>query len=154
MLAERARIVLACAEAGSGVARVAAQLGPSRKGAGSIESDGDTIETPAAAGCHTLQVRERRYSSRELSFQVTDGQVISFRCHGQRITPIFLLSFVVPRWALKLRPEQQRLPESKSSYATRTWRAPVDTDPARTCELPPGLAGKPRWELLPTVTPR
>ena len=75
------------------------------KRVGSIESDGDTIETPVAPGRHTLQVREGRYSSRELSFQVTDGQVISFRCHGRRITPIFLMSFVVPRWALKLRPE-------------------------------------------------
>ena len=75
------------------------------KGVGSIESDGDTIETPVAPGRHTLQVREGRYSSRELSCQVTDGQVISFRCHGRRITPIFLMSFVVPRWTLKLRPE-------------------------------------------------
>src|ERR1035437_1155107 len=40
----------------------------------------DTFETPVAPGRHTLQVREGRYSSRELSFQVTDGQVISFRC--------------------------------------------------------------------------
>jgi hypothetical protein len=35
---------------------------------GSIESDGDTIETPVAPGRHTLQVREGRYSSRGLSF--------------------------------------------------------------------------------------
>ena len=41
------------------------------KRVGSIESDGDTIETPVAPGRHTLQVREGRYSSRELSFQVT-----------------------------------------------------------------------------------
>jgi hypothetical protein len=75
------------------------------KRVGSIESDGDTIETPVAPGRHTLQIREGRYSSRELSCQVADGQVISFRCHGRRITPIFLMSFAVPRWALKLRPE-------------------------------------------------
>ena len=49
------------------------------KRVGSIESDGDTIETPVAPGRHTLQIREGRYSSRELSFQVTGGQVISFR---------------------------------------------------------------------------
>jgi hypothetical protein len=63
---------------------------------GSIESEGDTIETPAAPGRHALQVRKGRYSSRELSFQVTDGQVSSFRCHGRRIWPIWLASFVVP----------------------------------------------------------
>lgn len=45
------------------------------KRVGSIESDGDTIEIPVAPGRHTLQVSERRYSSRALSFQVTDGQV-------------------------------------------------------------------------------
>lgn len=72
---------------------------------GQLKSDGDTIETPLASGRHTLQVREGRSSSRGLSFQVTDGQAISFRCHGRRIVPIFLMSFVVPRWALKLRPE-------------------------------------------------
>jgi hypothetical protein len=44
------------------------------KRVGSIESDGDTIETPVAPGRHTLQVREGRYSSRELSFQVTDAK--------------------------------------------------------------------------------
>ncbi len=75
------------------------------KRVGSIDSDGDTIETPVAPARHTLQVREGRYSSRELSFQVTDGQVISFRCHGRRIPPTWLVSFVVPRWALKLRPD-------------------------------------------------
>jgi len=75
------------------------------KRVGSIESDGDITETPVAPGCHTLQVREIRYSSRELSFQVSNDQVFSFRCHGRRIQPIFLASLVVPRWALKLRPE-------------------------------------------------
>jgi len=75
------------------------------KRVGSIKSDGNKIETPVAPGRHTLQVSEGRYSSRELSFQVTDGQVISFRCHGRRIPPIWLMSFVVPMWALKLRPE-------------------------------------------------
>src|ERR1035437_6168904 len=57
----------------------------------------DTFETPVAPGRQTLKVREGRYSSPELSFQVTDGQVISFNCHGRRITPIFLaLSSVLP----------------------------------------------------------
>lgn len=45
------------------------------KGAGSFELH-DTFETPVAPGRHTLKVREGRYSSRKLAFQVTDGQVI------------------------------------------------------------------------------
>ena len=63
----------------------------------------DTFETPVEPGPHTLQIREGRYSCREISFQVTDGQVISFHCHTKRILPIFLASFVVPSLALKLR---------------------------------------------------
>ena len=66
------------------------------KRVGSIESDGDTIETPVAPGRHILQVLKGRYSSRELSFQATDGQVISFWCDGRRIWPISLASLVVP----------------------------------------------------------
>jgi hypothetical protein len=41
------------------------------KGLGSVESDGGRIETPVPPGRRTLQVRERRHSSRELSFQAT-----------------------------------------------------------------------------------
>ncbi len=63
----------------------------------------DTFETPVEPGSHTLQIREGRYSSRELPFQVTDGQVISFNGQGKRILPIFLASFVVPRLALTLK---------------------------------------------------
>jgi len=70
------------------------------KGAGSFELH-DTFETPVAPGRHTLKVREGRYSSRKLAFQVTDGQVI-IQLPRRRITPIFLASFVVPSLALKL----------------------------------------------------
>src|ERR1019366_10151087 len=85
------------------------------------------LETPVAPGRHTLQVREGRYSSRELSFQVTDGQVISFRCHGRRITPIFLMSFVVPRWALKLRPELAGAPRIERFLSNSNLESPVET---------------------------
>jgi len=62
----------------------------------------DTFETPVEPRHYTLNIHDGRYSSQELSFQVTDGQVISFNCHGRRIMPIFLASFVVPSLALKL----------------------------------------------------
>jgi len=61
------------------------------------------FEMPVEPGRHTLQIREGRYSSRELPFQVTDGQVISFNGQGKRILPLFLASFVVPSLALTLR---------------------------------------------------
>lgn len=62
----------------------------------------NTFETSVEPGHHTVKVRDGRYLSRELSFQVIDGQVISFNCHGRRISPIFLASIVVPRLGLNL----------------------------------------------------
>jgi hypothetical protein len=71
---------------------------------GSLEMN-DTIEIPIEAGHHTLQVRNGRNLSRTLTFDAAEGQVVAFRCTGKRFLPIFLVSFVVPRLALSLRPE-------------------------------------------------
>jgi hypothetical protein len=71
---------------------------------GSLEMS-DTIEIPIEPGHHTLQVRNGRNSSRTLTFDAAEDQVVAFRCTGKRFLPIFLLSFVVPRLALSLRPE-------------------------------------------------
>jgi len=70
---------------------------------GSVEMN-DTIEIPIEAGRHTLQVRNGRNSSRTLTFDAVEGQLVAFRCTGKRFLPIFLVSFVVPRLALSLRP--------------------------------------------------
>ena len=72
--------------------------------AGSVEMN-DTIEIPIEAGHHNLQVRDGRKLSRTLTFNAVEGQVVAFRCTGKRFLPIFLVSFVVPRLALSLRPE-------------------------------------------------
>ena len=72
------------------------------KGVGSFALH-EVFETPVEPGSHTLQIREGRYSSRELPYQVTDGQVISFNSQGKRILPIFLASFIVPSLALTLK---------------------------------------------------
>jgi hypothetical protein len=71
--------------------------------AGSVEMN-DTIEIPIEAGHHTLEVRNGRNLSRTLTFDAAEGQVVAFRCTGKRFLPIFLVSFVVPRLALSLRP--------------------------------------------------
>jgi hypothetical protein len=70
-------------------------------GAGSIDMHG-TIELPIEPGRHTLRVREGRYSSRDVIFDVTDGEVATFRCNGARIWPIWLATLVVPSRALTL----------------------------------------------------
>ncbi len=72
--------------------------------AGSLEMN-DTIEIPIGAGHHSLHVRNGRNSSRTLTFDAAEGEVVAFRCTGKRFLPIFLASFVVPRLALSLRPE-------------------------------------------------
>jgi len=71
---------------------------------GSLEMN-DTTEIPVATGRHILQVRNGRNLSRTLTFDASEGQVVAFRCTGTRFLPVFLLSFVVPRLALSLRPE-------------------------------------------------
>ena len=71
---------------------------------GSVELN-DTIEMPVEAGRHILQVRNGRNSSCTETFDAAEGEIVAFRCTGKRFLPIFLLSFVVPRLALSLRPE-------------------------------------------------
>jgi len=39
---------------------------------------------------------------RDLSFDVTDGDVAAFRCHGAMVWPRWLVSFVKPDWAIAL----------------------------------------------------
>jgi hypothetical protein len=71
------------------------------KPAGPIELN-ETIDIPVEPGRHTLQVRNGRNSSRTKTFDVTEGEIASFRCGGKSILPIFLLSFLVPSLALSL----------------------------------------------------
>jgi len=73
--------------------------------AGSVDMN-ETVEIPIGAGHHTLQVRNGRNLSRTLPVDAVEGQVLAYRCTGKRFLPIFLVSFVVPRLALSLRPER------------------------------------------------
>jgi hypothetical protein len=69
--------------------------------AGSVEMN-HTIEIPVEPGRHTLQVRNGRNSSSTQTFDAAEEQIVTFRCTGKRLLPIFLASFVVPSLALKL----------------------------------------------------
>ena len=68
---------------------------------GSVEMN-STIEIPVEPGHHALQVRNGRNSSQTRTFDAAEGEVVSFRCSGKRILPLFLVSFVVPSLALSL----------------------------------------------------
>ena len=69
--------------------------------AGTLELN-QIIDIPVEAGRHTLQVRNGRNSSRTKTFDIADDEIVSFRCSGKSILPVFLLSFVVPSLALSL----------------------------------------------------
>jgi hypothetical protein len=65
----------------------------------------DTIEMPVEPGRHTLKLRSGRKSSRTQTFEIAEDQTVAFRCTGKSFLPIFLVSFVVPSLALRLRRE-------------------------------------------------
>lgn len=73
------------------------------KTVGSIKTH-DTVEVPLDPGEHTLQLRHGRYKSRAESFDATDGEVASFRCHGAVIWPTYVASFLLPNLAISLKP--------------------------------------------------
>jgi hypothetical protein len=52
-----------------------------------------------------LEVRKGRYSSPERTFDVADGQVATFRCHGAMMWPRYVASVVVPTMGISLRRE-------------------------------------------------
>ena len=65
----------------------------------------DTVETPLEPGRHTLRIRAGRYSSRDRSFEVAQGTVASFRCHGAMIWPTYVASIAKPDMAISLKQE-------------------------------------------------
>jgi hypothetical protein len=64
---------------------------------------GKTIEVPVEPGHHIVQVRAGRYSSRELPFDVADGDAVDFRCSGAIFWPRWVLSFVLPNLGILLK---------------------------------------------------
>jgi hypothetical protein len=96
------------------LARVQARPPELRRGIFEVSVDGNSIgsianhdifETQIAAGHHTLRLRKGRYTSRQLSFEASDGDTVTFRCHGARIWPTWLLSFALPSMAISLTQE-------------------------------------------------
>ena len=75
------------------------------KTVGSLERH-ETVETPLEPGHHTLRMRAGRYSSRDRTFDVADGEVVNFRCHGAMIWPTYVASIVKSDLAISLKREQ------------------------------------------------
>jgi hypothetical protein len=74
------------------------------KGVGSLEPHG-TVDIPVEPAHHTLRIRAGRYSSHAHSFDVADGEVVSFRVHGTMIWPRYLISIAKPDLAISLKRE-------------------------------------------------
>jgi hypothetical protein len=70
--------------------------------AGSLDLH-ETLEAPVEPGRHTVRAHHGRYSSRERSFDVADGEAVTFGCHGARIWPLYLASIVKPDLAISLK---------------------------------------------------
>jgi hypothetical protein len=73
------------------------------KSVGSLECH-ETVELPVEPGHRTLRVRAGRYSSQDHSFDVADGDVVDFRCHGAMLWPRYVASIVKPDLAISLKP--------------------------------------------------
>lgn len=83
-----------------------------RRGRFEVHLDGATVgslehhaavETQIDPGPHALQIRKGRYSSRIQHFDASDGEVVSFRCHGTRIWPAYLASILKTDLAISLK---------------------------------------------------
>jgi len=71
------------------------------KSVGSIESHG-TLEVPIEPGHHNLRLQAGRYSSKNYSFDTSDGEAINFRCHGAMVWPRYVASILKPDLAISL----------------------------------------------------
>jgi hypothetical protein len=64
-----------------------------------------TVELPIEDGHHILSLGSGRHISPERAFDATDGQTITFSCHGATIWPIYLASFLKPDLGITLKRE-------------------------------------------------
>ncbi|UFS59121.1 hypothetical protein [Subtercola endophyticus] len=74
--------------------------------AGSVTMN-ESIEIPISPGSHTVRIHSGRDSSKTVTFDAGDSEVIAYRCTGKRFLPLFLASFVDPDLALVLVPENE-----------------------------------------------
>jgi len=65
----------------------------------------ETVEAPVCPGRHTLRIGCGRYSSLAQTFDVSDGETATFRCHGAMLWSLFVASLLKPDLAISLRRE-------------------------------------------------
>lgn len=77
--------------------------------AGSIEWH-QTVELPIRPGRHTLRIQAGRQTSQTETFDVVDGESLSFRCHGAMVWPRYAASILLPSLGISLRRESSQRP--------------------------------------------
>ena len=63
----------------------------------------ETVEKTIEPGNHEVQIRAGRYSSREYSFNISDGDEVNLRCHGAMIWPRYVISIFKPDLAISIK---------------------------------------------------
>jgi hypothetical protein len=71
---------------------------------GSIASR-ETVEVSVQPGQHTVRLGAGRHRSVDRSLDVASDEVVSFRCHGPRIWPMYLAALVKPDLWISLKLE-------------------------------------------------
>jgi hypothetical protein len=65
----------------------------------------ETVEVAVEPGHRTLRLGSGRHRSAERSFDVSQGEVVTFSCNGPRFWPLFLAALVKPDLWITLRQE-------------------------------------------------
>ena len=121
------------------------------KNVGSLANH-ETVETPLESGRRTLRIRKGRYSSRDHSFDVADGEVVNFRCHGTRIWPMYVGSIVVPNLAISLTRSKGPVPNIRRQNVAQKFCGRHDGDrpdsSVRWFRSAPGTPSSPPASLL------
>ena len=71
---------------------------------GSIASQ-QTVELPVEPGRHSLRLRSDRQVSHVRSFQVADGQMVTFQCRGPLFWPLYVAALITNAPRIILKPE-------------------------------------------------
>jgi hypothetical protein len=66
-------------------------------------ANGETVEIAVTPGHHTVRLGSGRHRSPQRSFDINEGEVVSFRCHGPMILPVFVAAFAKPDLWISLR---------------------------------------------------
>lgn len=66
-------------------------------------ANAETVEIAVTPGHHTVRLGRGRHRSPQRAFDVHEDEVVSFRCHGPMILPVFAAAFVKPDLWISLR---------------------------------------------------